>query len=626
MPFSAQILIDSVDHVAQLTGEVVVNIGEGEARIARFSLDPMPGPIDPYSYIGQAVVINYVDDGTSALLFTGKVNTADYDIDAGLMLFVCSDLLQEAFETVGRKQAAALITEGVWSDKIFRTTKDNWDFAQQKMSTYPGSLDKAPDGTLRITPWAAKGSPDFTYTAANIDSGTLKIDKLAERRSIVNSVKITYTSVFQLLRQREQSLSWQAEYPSPGNWVQYLDKTFKLPERQAIESALNDWKIKSISYVDLPPSGVYTYLGGVEHIWITNEYTNSQCQGFSAVVAARWRQDIAVEYQITVKNQASIDQHELLETEQSYTVSHKSNSQADDFIQFKDYQTPQGQHVLTLTDVDEYQDTTQADDSLPQLVVMGIAKTKILDSHRQNRISFECALNAGIDVDKTVAIDHPKLTAKGKVASIEHRMNFDEGFAITHCVIAVTLPNVSAQADDSITRSLTPAKASPPDLTPPGTPPSWPALGQYIGFDDGVPPDDPTWNGWVTNYDGYIGFDTPIIYPIRFAVESPALDKTDFKAQLNSEWPLQSQLVKSGGSFYQRVLFGGEIVNAGDSVQLFDGDTAVGSPVTVTNTHINNGYIDIAATETRQDEHSLTYIVASTFNVAIPQDDLTISK
>jgi hypothetical protein len=213
--FSGQILIDSVDYYPLLTGELSVTMEEGSARLAKFTLDPLPGSIDPYLWIGQPVEIYFID-GSTDLLFTGLVHTVDYDIDAGLTQFICSDVLQEDFETVTRAEADKLITEGRWSDKIFRSTRDNWDYAQQKMSTYPGSLDKAPDGALRITPWAAKTTPDYTYTAASIDSGTLKIDQLAERRSIVNSVKITYSSVFQALRQREQSLSWSAEFDTPG--------------------------------------------------------------------------------------------------------------------------------------------------------------------------------------------------------------------------------------------------------------------------------------------------------------------------------------------------------------------------------------------------------------------------
>lgn len=623
--FSGQILIDSTDYYSLLTGELSVSIDEGTARIATFTLDPLPGVIDPYVWIGQTVEINFID-GTTDLLFTGIVHTVDYDIDAGITEFVCSDVLQEAFETVSRAKTDKLITAGRWSEKIFRSTRDNWDYAQQKMSTYPGSLDKSPAGALRITDWQAKATADYTYTAATIDSGTLKIDQLAERRSIVNSVKIKYSSVFQALRQREYATSWQAEYDAPGTWFGFLSHPYKLPERSAIESALNDWTLKSIEYVDLPASGVYSYLG-VDRVWVLNDYGLSQCQGFNAVMAARWRQDIAIDYTITVANAASIAQHGLLEVEQNYTVSHKTRGRDDDFLKFDTYKAPEGTHVVDLAGIDEWINSTQGDDSLPQLVALNIARTRILASHRQNRISFECALNAGLDVDKTVAISHSKLTAKGKVSRVEHRINVLEGFAITQCTIAVTLPQVGGQTDDTLSRALTPYNTSAPSLVPAESPPSWPNLLTHVGNDTGVDPDDLTWNGWVSNYDFWSGTgDLPPVYdPIRFAVESPALDDTDFNAWLNAEWQLQTKVVKIGAADYQRIYFTGQTVTAGDSVQLFNGTTEVGAPVIVTNAHLEAGYIDIEATEI-QPEHSITYEVTDSFNVAIPVDVLTIAK
>jgi hypothetical protein len=626
MAFSAQILINSVDYYAQLTGEISVSIDEGAARLATFTLDPLPGPIDPYAWIGQPVEI-YYDDGTgAALIFTGIVHTPDYDIDAGTTQFTCTDGLQEAFETLTRAQADQLIPAGVWSDKIFRSTRDNWDYAQQKMSTYPGSLDKSPAGALRVTDWTAKSTPDYTYTAANIDSGTLKIDQLAERRSIINSVKITYSSLFQALRQREQVISWAADGVTP--WGLYLSNPFPLPERQAIEAALDDWTLKQISYTDLPDSGTYNYLGQ-DQGWVLNDYGETLCQGFTATVAARWRQDVVAEYTITVGNAASQSQHGLLEIEQRYNVSHKTKGRGEDFLKFDTYKSPAGELVYdsgAFGTAFEWLQSTQGDDGLPQMVAVSIARTKILHSHRQNRISFECALNPGLDVSKTVAIDHPKLAAKGKVYRIEHRINVLEGFAITLCTIAITLPSVDGQTSDSIARAAMPY-ATPIDFAPPSAPASFAALGQYVGNDNTSAEEDQSWTGWVTNYPFWSGTGDPPPYydPPRFAVETPAIDASDYNAWLNDETELQTRLVKSGGNYYQRVLFGSETVIAGDEVMLYDVDTLQDTH-TVTTSDLDAGYYQIAAIDSRQDEHSITHMITAAYNVALPVDTLEIAK
>lgn len=621
MAFSAQLLIGGVDYYSLLTGEISVSIDEGQARLASFTLDPLPGPINPYDWIGQSVVIHYNDGVTSSLIFTGIVHKPDYDVDVGTTKFTCTDKLQESFETESRAQADLLIPYGVRSDKIFRSTRDNWDYAQQKMSTYPGSLDKGPDGALRVTPWAAKSIADFTYTAANIDSGTLKIDQLAERRSITNSIKIIFTSAFQLLKQREERVIWDIGQ----SFYDYLGMSYALPERKAIESALKDWTLKSITYTDLPPSGTINGSGS-PRLWIHNHFSDALCLGFDAWVAVRHRQDVAAEYTITVANAASIAQHGLLQAEQSYSINHKTQGRADDFLKFDTYKAPEGVEIYsTLGATLEYGKSTQGDDALAQLCAISIAKTKILQSHRQNRISFECALNAGLDVDKTVRIDHPKLTAQGKIYGIEHRINVIEGFAVTRCTVAVTLPSVAGQSDSTLSRATMPYATEVLDFSPTTAPSTFPSLENHVGNADGVPADDNSWNGMVTNYDVYTGISTPIVYSQRFSITTPAIDATDFNAWLNDAIELQTRLIKSGSNYYQRVSFGNEAVIVGDQVMLYDGNT-LHDMHTVTLGDLALGYYQITAIDSRQDEHIMTHLITSAFNIALPVETLEFSK
>jgi hypothetical protein len=625
MAFSAQVLINGVDYYNLLTDEISIDIEEGGARLAEFVLDPLPGPIDPYEWIGQAVEIYYLDGvNPAALVFTGLVHAAPYDIDTGLTKFSCTDGLQEAFELVARPAIDALIPGGLWSDKIFRSTRDNWDYAQQRISAYPGHLSKSPAGAVRVTAWAAKASADYTYTAANIDSESLKIDQLAERRNITNAVKIVYTSGFQLLRQREQAISWAADGVTP--WGMYLSKSFPLPERQAIEDSLKDWALKDITYTDLPASGVWSYLGQ-DYGWILSDYGRTQCQGFAATIAARWRQDVAAEYTITVSSAASIAQHGSLQIEQRYNVNHKNKGRGDDFLKFDTYKAPEGSLIYSAGSSSEYGKSTQGDDSLPQLVAVSIAKVKILKSHRENRVVWECALNPGLDLDKTVAIDHPKLTAKGKVYAVRHRINVLEGFAISRCTIAISRPNVAGQVETALTRATVPAAAVALDFTPGATPPAFSALGQYLGRDESSAVEDQAWNGWVSNYPFWSGVGTPppVYDPARFQVTTPEIDATDYNAWLNDQTELQTRLVKSGAAYYQRVYFNGEPIAAGDTLTLYDGDTLKDTH-TILTADLEAGYYQIAALEARQDEHSITHLINAAFNVAIPQDDLVIYK
>lgn len=625
MAFSAQILIDSSDYYTQITGQVSVQIEEGAARLASFVLDPLPGAVDPYAWIGKSVVINYRAQSSDAWarLFTGGVHTVDYDIAEGVVRFTCTDNLQEAFESISRPAIDALTSMCAWSDKLFSAARDKWDYVQQRMSTYPGSLDKSPSGVLRVTDWAAKTTPDHTYTDATIDSGTLRIEQLAERRNIVNSVKITYTSVFQGLRQRESKVEWAADYGSL--WQEWLSNPFYLPERQAIESALSDWTLKSIEYDPVLPSGEY---GGIN--WIATDYSDALCLGFRAWLAIRWRRDIALEYTVTVGNAVSQSAHGLLESEQSYSVDHKTRK-GDDWTHFEDYQLPAGDMLygsLPFGDRFEWQKTTQGDDSLPQFCAVSIARTKLLQSHRQNRISFECALNGAIDVSQTVKVEHTKLLAKGKVYGVEHIIDVLEGFATTRCTVAITLPSQSGQTNDSIARATMPYFSLLPDYSA-AAPPNFPALGQHLGNIDDAPVEDQSWIGLISNYQTWSGFATeppPLYDPVRFVVTTPAIDDTDYNVWLNDESPLTTKLIKDGSSHYQRVLFGNEPLVVGDELHLYDGDDPV-SVYTLIEADLALDHYDFDAPSSRQDEHAITQIMGNTaINVALPVDILEITK
>lgn len=622
MKFRIDLAIAGVDYSTQLTGEVRVSINEGEARLAKFVLDPFPGPIDPQQWIGRQTIIHFVQANISHLLFTGMVHSADYDIDAGTTSFTCTDGLQEYFEKLPRGEAQLLISVGLWSGKIFGAVRDNWSYAQQKLSTYAGNMDFSPAGVLRFTGWRSSSVPDKIFTAKNIDSGTLKIDKLAERRSIINSVKITYSSLFQGLYQFENKITWDM----PGSFDSWLADPFYLPEKRAIEDAFNSAAtLKSITYSEVPASGEYTGI-----LWLSTDAAQAFCTGFVGWAALRWRRDIVAEYTITVRCPYSIGHYDELQIEQKYSVSHKAGGKNDDWQKFDEYKPPEGDIVFTdgaFGDRIEYMRSTQGNDADPQACAVAIAKTKILASHRQNRVSFDCALDADLDVDKTVAIDHPKLVARGKLATVEHVIDLLEGAAVTHCVLAISWPYAPGQTTTPADRNNMPARTAPIDFAVTETLEfqDYHALPNHIGNTDGAAPEQQDWNGFVSNHETWIGIGAlPALYkPVRFVITAPALDKTKYNA-----WYGDVQLpVTILSSNQLRVDISGESsIGAGGQIVVYDGENTLAT-ITLTEAHIKQGYVEAAgASAVESRETSITYQIAKSFSVALPEDILEIRK
>lgn len=531
MAFSVLININSVNLSARLVAGIPIEVraSEGNARIATFAINPVSGTINPYDYIGQDVTLDYID-GSTNLLFTGIVHSTEYDITTGLLSFICTDNTQEVVELIPRSSINALIPQATWDESVFNDPEENWTYTQQLLSTYPGSFDLSPYGVPRVTDWQAKVTPDYTFTDGQILHNSLKILKLAERRSITNSIDITFSSRFERLWQRELSATWTYvdSWYSPsiyGPFYRWLQNTFELPTKDNVLRAFNGWIVKDIVHTELPASGSFGGPPDGVILWNKQDYNDSQTLGFTANIATRWKQTVTTNYVINVKAPASVTQHTELKIKRDHSFNSKTN---DEFINFDEYEAPLGSSVGTgnwiLTN----------EESITNAVLTAInqAKTTILASHRENRIGFDIALNPGIDLDKTVRVNHAKVQAKGKVSGLTHSIDLLTGRAITSVEIAVYLPNVAGQTNTTI------AVPATPYTNPSGLPSDIGALTTHVGKITGAPTEDANWRGWICNHYHWSGTPpVPPIYETKFQVDIPAITEgvpVDFSTALQT--------------------------------------------------------------------------------------------
>jgi len=617
--------INSVDLSLKLTGKIQVNAQEGQARTAQFSINPDAGTLNPYSYLGQAVTID-VDSGSGSVrLFTGIVHLPKYNISTGLIDFTCTDNLQKLFETIditATTSAIDALIPGYWDAAIFGAIPDSWTYANQRISAYAGSFDLSPYAVLRTTAWLAKVTPDFTFTDATILEKSLDIS-LAEQRYITNSVVVNFSSRFERLWQRELTASWSSGITA-GTFYTWLTATFQLPTKTMLKNAFSSWVLKSIHFDDLPPSGLYTGILGVDpRGWVLNDLGREQALGCTAWLANCWRQTITDIYTVTLNAPASIAANGLVQTNQNFSISGADaaisaeltsasgwtssgwtgswatgwthtvgntsalsatltavaatnyqitwsiilRSAGSVTLQFGDwsrssvtadgaaapYSTTTGNLIITPSSdfdgeiaisIKSVIDTTHFSDfksyaapiagavlvgsgnyiytnesaslSNAYLTAVNQAKVKILASHRSNTLSFAVPINSALDTIHTININHPKLQAQGKVLSLQHSIDIDAGNAITTVNLALYLPNVASQTDTALTLP------SSPYTDPTGMSATWPVLSTHLSL-FGAPAEDPTWLGWVANYDGSTG---PYYTP-RFSVGYPTITDTE---------------------------------------------------------------------------------------------------
>jgi len=436
--------INNVNVTSRITGQLNVPASEGVARSATFSLLPDAGLIDPYDWIGESVVINYIENGAVSRLFTGIVHLPTFDTTTGIVSFLCTDALQETVELLPQNTIANVVA-GYWDNAVFNEYVDGWTHAQERLSTQQASYDMDVYRHGRITPWLPKASADFVFDSSNVifDSESLQ---LAQRRSITNSIKLSINARFNKKWQKEIDTTWKINHFFEG-WL--LDP-YDLPTSDMIEQSLNGEVIKNIEFGRLPSSsGLYHPTNTVDvSVWVANEFTKTLAMSAAYTVSKRWLQTVTKAHTVIIKSDASIAKHGLLQIEKNVSIDVDNGDGWEDYL---NYATPTGDDVGNGSHVD----VSDIDYNNGVDTALNVAKTELLASHRQNKVTFKTPLNPHIDLNHTASITLSNLTAMGKVSSIVNSINLSSGEAISTITLSMYNPNVGGQSEDSLNINTT---------------------------------------------------------------------------------------------------------------------------------------------------------------------------
>ena len=522
----AVVTLGGVDVSERLTGDIEVEATEGEARVARFSLVPAPGPIVLPQWSGQPVTIDsaeLADDG-SALnprrLFTGVVDVPDYDITTHVVTFECTDQLQEVIGNLPREWVDAHVG-GEYSPAVSGVPTGTQQYAAARLASVPAALDLDPYQQPRVTRWHSEDAPARIFTAADIVDGSLRL-QLASRADLRNEVSTGLD--YRLPRLRGRVV--EAQFERTIN--QYTSQGLDIPSRAMIEQALSSpsgWqRIGDINFVAVDP-GVYESVGGSGVIFTSVSATDAPnlALGFAAAFASRWVQSVTEQYRLTVRAQASID---------AIGYARESLDSATLDAEFDDAAWLDGNAgpALSLPPVGDVSldygaaaatDRAAAQQAVRALVEQG--RVAILASHRTTRAGATLAHWADVDLGQRYEIDTAPLRASGKAARVVHRLNLEDGSALTELELAVSgCAAVGLQVDDPVD-----PPAAPADPTPA------PVAAQlacecdlYVGQTMTSPPyDESVMFGFSTNARAGATFD-PLApaYPLAFSVRFPEIE------------------------------------------------------------------------------------------------------
>lgn len=528
-----RLMVGGEDLTDQLTGVIDVDREEGAAGVAGFSLWLPPGPVVPMDWEGKSVTIDYISRDrngqiTEQRLYTGRMELPTWSPASRLLACDCSDGLQQRIEAMSLQAVDALIG-GYWSADVFEALdgRSRWDYASERLSTIPASLDCSPSGDLRVTSWFAATSPHFVFGEGTTLDGSLQID-LAPHSAVVNYVEIELSYRYSRLWQHNTQWSWShPEYGSSGiqGFCQWRVWTSDLPTTDMIESAVSSSGAQLVGRVGgfkLPltmpnPCGDgQAWINTFDNLWLSATFTTAQ----------RWVQTVTEKYTLTLMTPAG-------EVEATRVVERDSVSFEIESDRVDEWEDSKPAPSSTIEDVND-----EARRQAALACVLNQALTRLIDAHRSTTVSFEVPADMalGVDLLHTLQLDD-KMKAKGKCRRIQHRLDIAAGTAITTLSIAVM--HGGGGNSDPLTIPAGPDTSLPP-LSATGAPLPTQLGGRIRHPVTGltIPPYDDERLGFSGNWDAAddLGAER---FPRRFDIETieiPAEYRDELVAERSASW------------------------------------------------------------------------------------------
>jgi hypothetical protein len=514
------------DVSSRLTGQITIDREEGAAGLATFSIQLASGPVVPTGWIGRAVEIDFLfwrgKEARSIRRYTGQISDPTFDPFTRVLTLECTDSLQKRVEAMSIEAIDALVG-GVWSEDVFEPTegRSHWDYATERLSTRPASLDASPYGELRVTPWAAS-VPSYVFGAGTTSYGNTRIE-LAQLDNLTNVVIIEGGYRFPRLWQENNTYAWVS--PQTGGYLTagqafcfWRTQSTELPGKEMVNEAIkgSGQTLLKASWMELPASHPDPCNTGAP--WI-NYYYPELVLGLTVTTGRRWVQQITEQYSIRVEATTSVEQ------------SGEQIARVRLALEIEDKRTDAWEKD-EITDLDSKGGITDLGDETRRAGAIDLlikqAYVTIISAHRDTKVSIEVPspMVADVDLIHTLSINDAGIKATGKCRHIEDTFDLESGSAVTRLTVAILM---GGRADDEASAPVMPPLTQV--LNPP-TGSTFEQLPTQISGRSDDPPYDDTLDGFSGSFTGPAA-STPERYPRRFKITAPEIDAARRDEQVN---------------------------------------------------------------------------------------------
>lgn len=442
--WALRLVVDGANLTAQLTGTVEVDREEGAAAVASFDLYIPPGQtVTPPAWKGRAITLDYLSvaagETTEARRFTGAISQADWNPVRRILSCECSDRLQQRVEGMSVEAIDALVG-GHWSADLFEPVegRSHWDYALERLSSVPASLDGSVTGELRLTSWYA-GAPHFVFGPGTTLYETVELQQ-SSLDSTTNRIELEINYRYSRLWQLTENYGW--EHPDIdglsgiGAFCTWRTWSTELPTTEMIEDAAANGGyqlVGEIAGTKLPlsmpnPCGDGNpWINTFDNLWLSAQFA----------AGSRWVQTVTEQYRLVLATEAGQVEGQQVVQRTSYSL----NIETDQAEQWAEAPPDATGDVTTDLD-DEARRAAAITTALP------IARTDIIAAHRETTLSWQepTSLALGVDLVHTLELNDQGAHAIGKCRRIVDSFDLGSGVATTRLSIAVMAGSTTGDA------------------------------------------------------------------------------------------------------------------------------------------------------------------------------------
>lgn len=519
--WGARVLLAGVDVSARVTGQIVVEAEEGAARVAHVALAPAGVTVALSSLARAALIVELERFGSAGQrtglyrLFTGIVDTPEYDPATRVLSLTASDARQAKVAAMTRAQIDVLTPDAVWSPHVFDRYALPEQYLADRLSTVAGAVDCDAWGALGYTPWSGVAVRSFGDDL--ILDGSLRPRLAAAASARRSRLALTYRRPQAVVR----CIAFR--YDAPELSVQFYQGIRALT-RNAVEQALSGTGatiVGGINFTDYPLKAVID--GGKGVVQTPAADAKALCLAAGAWLNRRYSRWIDESWTVEVGTEGvRVDESRQVAVEWDATDNDTRVQRTGAVTAFETLQKagplpyipPRAALGETIVDhVPDGQPDATAFATAYRAAVLAAGKAHA-ESLRGSTIGFSIALDPTVTLRNFVSVAASACSGAGKVVRVSHHLDIDAGSAISDVEIECVSASLPAVADP--VRQAIPAAIKPGALTAE----AWTWLGGMISSKVW---DETTMFGFSTNVSPAVP-GAPL-YPEQFSVRVPGIEE-----------------------------------------------------------------------------------------------------